>query len=552
MTWRLPIALVLIAGGMQSPPPQAPRGTITGVVVDSASGEAQSDATVIARSGTSGITALSNDRGEFTFTGLPAGVYELTVTKAGAVTTAFGAKAAGHKGVSIVVTDDAPARATVKMFRVARISGRVTMAGRPAVDATVYAHEVRTRGSARAVVPAGRGPFTSTDEHGEYSLYGLAPGEYVVVALPHADPPDARAGVQPAPRGLTFHPGTTTLMAASSVSVGPGEDRGNVDIALVSRPPSRINVYLLTSAGSMDSSTTIDVAPAFLPPLFASTFAKPRRDPGEGGVISFGGLPAGRYVVTAGTPPRRARAEVELAGGETQDVSLALDEQATVTGRVVLNAHGRTMAPNLRNLGISVVRLDLPATLSPRPEIGWFPPAPSPSPTGSVRIAAVSTAVTPDSDGSFLLLGMAPGRYRLTISGISSGWSLESASTFEVRGSQPVSNTTVVLTDRPSAIGGRVLDIRGEGTADYFIAVVPADRNAWTAGSTAMRFARPLSNGQYRLDALAPGDYYVLALEDVDEEAWAAGDWPDFDVASAVKVTIASGEQKTLNLKAGR
>jgi hypothetical protein len=30
------------------------------------------------------------------------------------------------------------------------------------------------------------------------------------------------------------------------------------------------------------------------------------------------------------------------------------------------------------------------------------------------------------------------------------------------------------------------------------------------------------------------------------------GEWPDFDLTAALKVTIASGESKTLNIRAGR
>lgn len=63
---------------------------------------------------------------------------------------------------------------------------------------------------------------------------------------------------------------------------------------------------------------------------------------------------------------------------------------------------------------------------------------------------------------------------------------------------------------------------------------------------------RPNAEGRYRFVGLPPGDYLVMALTSVDDAAWADGDWPPLDTTNVVRITLASGEQKTLNLRSGR
>ena len=67
-----------------------------------------------------------------------------------------------------------------------------------------------------------------TDDLGQYRLYGLMPGDYVVSATMRSGM--QFAGGQPAPEdatdgyATTFFPGTTNVAEASPISVGLGQE----------------------------------------------------------------------------------------------------------------------------------------------------------------------------------------------------------------------------------------------------------------------------------------------------------------------------------------
>jgi hypothetical protein len=61
--------------------------------------------------------------------------------------------------------------------------------------------------------------------------------------------------------------------------------------------------------------------------------------------------------------------------------------------------------------------------------------------------------------------------------------------------------------------------------------------------------ARPATDGHYEFRDLPPGDYYVTAISDPDPDTWSDPATLAQLIASSVRVSIASGEQKTLDLR---
>ena len=120
------------------------------------------------------------DSGRFTISDLPAGRFTLTVTRASFVTSVYGAKRPGRPGTPIVVTTGARITdVTVRIWRGAVIAGAIRdEMGAPVANVPVTATPARD-------VPAG-GILTlsnngaTTNDQGEYRIFGLEPGTYVV------------------------------------------------------------------------------------------------------------------------------------------------------------------------------------------------------------------------------------------------------------------------------------------------------------------------------------------------------------------------------------
>src|SRR6185295_6890433 len=128
-------------------------------------------------------------------------------------------------------------------FRVSRggaISGQVVDEfGQPAADVSVMPFESRLSGASRAMVPAGR-PAT-TNDLGEFRLFGLMPGRYTLAAtVRNADEglpgeTQERAGYAP-----TVYPGTTNPRAAQRVALAPGQQISGLTMPLVAARLVRI------------------------------------------------------------------------------------------------------------------------------------------------------------------------------------------------------------------------------------------------------------------------------------------------------------------------
>ena len=119
----------------------------------------------------------------------------------------------------------------------------------------------------------------------------------------------------------------------------------------------------------------------------------------------------------------------------------------------------------------------------------------------------------------------------------------------EVR-SENVSGLNVIFTDKISSLAGSVRDSRGNPIADATVIAFPSDERLWAPQSRQIVTARTNASGAYRLAQFPPGDYFVVAVDEVEQGEW-------FDPAflvlvkdRATKVSVAEGEQRTQDLKA--
>jgi hypothetical protein len=180
-------------------------------------------------------STLTDDNGRYEITGLRAASYTLMASKGGFVTLRYGQRRPNEPGRPIHLADNAVLESVnVALPRGSAITGRVfDQNGEPVVNATVQALRRRFVRGHRELT-AGAGTADTTDDRGEFRVYGLSPGTYYLSASTpeplNREPAGARSSTGP----FTFYPGTSSPEAAQAVTVGLGEEIAGLSFAMTS------------------------------------------------------------------------------------------------------------------------------------------------------------------------------------------------------------------------------------------------------------------------------------------------------------------------------
>ena len=121
---------------------------------------------------------------------------------------------------------------------------------------------------------------------------------------------------------------------------------------------------------------------------------------------------------------------------------------------------------------------------------------------------------------------------------------------FDVTASD-INGVVVTFTDRPADLSGTIQDANGQPAPEYFVVVFSADKTFWTAQSRRIQAKRPGSDGQFNFANLAPGDYLVGAVTDVEQGEWFDPAFLTQLAPAAIPVTIAEGERKRQDIRLG-
>src|SRR5258708_1314410 len=125
---------------------------------------------------------LTANQGRYEFKELPAGRFNVSVSKSGYVTMQYGQNRPFEPGRPIELADAQVLEKTdVALPRGGVLAGRVIdEAGEAVAEADVTAMRMQFQNGKRRLVPSGRN--ASTNDLGQFRLYGLPPGEYFVSA----------------------------------------------------------------------------------------------------------------------------------------------------------------------------------------------------------------------------------------------------------------------------------------------------------------------------------------------------------------------------------
>jgi uncharacterized protein (DUF2141 family) len=520
-----------------------------------------------------GATTITDEAGRFVFVNLPAGRYTIGASKPTWVTTQYGSKRPLRPGTAVPLADGQRLQIAVRMAHGAVITGLLLdHANLPASGAQVRALRYQMSAGERRLVEAGS---ATTDDRGAYRIYGLAAGDYYVSAFTRtlggmmtgelhltsdADvrdaasedtrtPPSAPVSVALAP---AFYPSGTSVSQAGLISLAPGEERGGVDFALplVRTAPVEGSATLPEGGAPAGVEVSLIAAASGLPGQPSDNIR--RSFPGADGQFQFAGIPPGTYNLIArgsrpisnpdGTPAPPlmvwGAAQITVDGEPVTGVSLSLEPGLTLAGRVRF-PESALKPPDLTSVRIGLASAD----------------AQSP-------ITFVPAAVPAGADGQFTLVGVMPGRYRVTATfpgvGRPGGWTIGSITAnggdaldapLVVAPNQHVLDALVTFTDRLAQISGAV---RAGSPADYTVVVFPEDQSLWQPQTRRIQGARAAADGAFTFRNVPSGAYLVALSDDVETGEWFDPVFLQRLRASATRVAVRGTDAVTVELTGGR
>ena len=598
-----------------APPPRGATGLLSGTLVAADTGRPVRRATVTLASPDSGVrkTATTDEAGAFSFTQLPAGSFTLSATRQGYLDVAFGQRTpgSGRPGTAIQLAAGQKLEdVTLRMPRTGILTGVISDEfGDPMMGMQVRAWRYVKRSGERTLQLAGT---ATTDDRGIYRITGLLPGEHLVgtgardtsetmmlevmkmreMAVERA----VRSYADAKPRGAM-----NAAMTRGHQRLGSREERLRRRLlprysAVVGRGVGDARHQRGTKRHRHAASGRAARAGQRIHHRTGWRTATRRRGSSRRKRIDasnreglFRAGSCGRHVHDQRRPARAIHAHSPHQSNKYQLHIVDHDEAMSVEGKtVVLNnfefSRGNAVkTPEGQNAPESLWgQMDLSVDGRPLTNVvlslqrgfdvsGTFafdgtPPLPPDLSRIRVQLTPVATAGVDAGAGSsatytagrFTLKGVTPGRYRLSASGLPSGWMLQSAvfggrdvldTMLEVKPGDELSNGIVSFTSQSTELSGMLQDNSGKPVADYTIVVFASDRRYWTPMSRRIQAARPSTDGRFSFRNLPAGEYRLIAVVDPEPGEWFDPAFLDQVVGATMPVSLGDGERKVQDVR---
>lgn len=542
------LVLLLLAEGLAEAQPQPPRdrppaptvGTalIRGHVIDGATGLPVPRARVRLQGPAPRPAILTDVSGAFEFTKLPAAPYTVVADKSTYLPGRHPDPERSLRAMRQTLTlrdGQLIENITLKVFRSGVIAGRVVDAYGDPVESAELRVVSAARAGSRVTLRGG----WQTNDLGEFRVSGLPAGRYLVAALPPRNffvDESSMANAQPLPEPLpTYYPGAVAQDQAQPLTLGKGQAVIGIEIVMAEGTPTLVSGVVVSRDGSPVTSgggvTARSVATESLPGSSV-----------RGGGIRGDGtfrmkLSPGEYILDAhvslpAAGPRQGEneqfgtARVSVGTEALEGISIVIGRGASASGRVIFE--GTTPPPN--NPG--KVRLPLYSEDAQLCRAGEAALAPD----WSFRVAGLFGTCTAPMQSMF-------GRWNLKAVMHRGQDLLQRPLTFEA--GQRFSDVQIVFTDRRTELTLGVTGEDGQPTRNYVAIVFSADKERWkqhgrylqtyvppTDEQVMRATRRPATSSTPRaaavppsqitrqvMSGLQPGDYYAIAIDDIEGEA---------------------------------
>jgi len=526
-------------------------------------------------------TTYTDADGRFVFRNLPFGRYTIEATRPGYVRSAYGARRYDRPGTPVTITDaDRVHTLEWWMARGAVITGRILDEfGHPAQGGRVNVQQIRVVNGERTLVSV---PMVSTilgevvDDRGEYRLFGLPAGDYVISVMPRsigtgdirrmtdAEMQAARQAIQqpgtatttPPPTTLGFSevyfPGVLSSTEAATITVRAGEVRAGVDFNVRLVPTATLEGLVITPGGVAPESVRLSLTPKGggtstiigAPGAATMVFTELRIASGgtqvnPDGTFTYGGVAPGSYTLNAnvtrdGATPLWAATDVTVDGHTVSGLSLVLQEGLTVSGTLAFEADG----------------VDPPVDVS-RARLNFIPMG-----GGMVVMSPGATTVT---ESGFTARGLVPGPMRViaTFNTPEANWTLKSAVIkgrdvldlpFVLEPTDTITDAVLTFTNQVQDVSGTLSDATNRPAPDFTIVVFPEDPALWSS-TRRVRTSRPGTDGRFTITGLPSGRYRIAAVTDIGPEETRDLALLEELAAASIVFTLGDGERKVQDLR---
>ena len=280
------IVLFLLQGSQAQTP-----ASIEGIVVRAGT------STPVARARVSigSAQALTDDGGRFSFKNLRPGSYRVSVAHNAYLPAQYGERTRGAQGKEIALGSGQEVKdIVVPLTPKSAISGRLyDKYGDPVTNANVQALSYTYQDGRRILIVA---DTARTNDLGEYRLFWLAPGPYIISAIPPESLFAVEGGVgAPSPEThlAVYFPGTTDPAGAMLIELPPGINYTGVDLPVIDARAVGVRGQIVNSlTGQPAIGAAINLVPRRGTVATGSTA---RAIVGAGGVFEFRHLAPGSY-----------------------------------------------------------------------------------------------------------------------------------------------------------------------------------------------------------------------------------------------------------------
>jgi hypothetical protein len=542
---------ILTSPGAQTGPPQTQEQplkdeaycTVEGVVIDARTQAPLRKASVVLVGGgeasRGGAGALSDASGRFVFERVPPGRYQLTVRRNGYASAPGMGGGGGNPATLTLAAGQHLKGIVLRLQPAAVITGRVIDEdGEPLAYARISAMQYRYVRGKRQLVPSGGG--ATTDDRGEYRMFGLTPGRYYISAAYE----DRQMGLRPLARARSadrftypamYFPGVLDPEQAVAVQMKAGEERSGIDFRL--SPAQAVSVSGRVIAGGTGRPGR-DVAVMIIPRTNLGFFGSVSRrfqqvDPATGR-FTIPSMRPGSYVVTAFYRGQDnalyARQEIEVGSADIEGIELVLAPGITLQGRV-----------EIERGGADLIKLDgTRVFLQPEEDMPL-------GGSGSDRVA---------DDGAFQLRNLSPGRFTVRLLRQPDGGYLKAARL----GDQDVLSGGLML--HPGSAGGTLHLVVSPFGGQVDGVVLDQDKKPF-AGAAAVLvpeeskrnredlFFQQSSDqdGRFSFRGVPPGDYKVFAWDKIEFGVYRDPAFLERYEDEGVKVSVKERSQEVAELK---
>jgi hypothetical protein len=470
-------------------------GVIQGISVENATRLPLARTRVkLQRVGGSGLTTVQNAiggrMGQFTFTGLPEGLYVVSAVRAAYAETVFVAKPGDSRTSLVNIGRDTDFFAEVRVRRLGVITGRIldeNGIGIPGVNVLAYTASIPLRVTAQG----------KSDDRGAYRIFGLPKGKYYVRNAPQQL--DDGPGLLP-----TFFPHGTMSRDARAVDVELDRETPDVDI-------TPAHGTLLSISGSVQCPSGAATV------VLSSDTGRREARVGCGGSYHFRELAPAQYELLGQQPERTLASWLPFTADQSRQITLDLKPY-----------------PSVANGGRG------PVTIRRKDPAGEHEP-----------IALALGAAVPILPGMWEMTATPPPGQYLDRLFIDPEWSRQVRGggdwyEFQARDAARL-RIGMHLGERSASLVGSVVQ-RGErapGVPVFLYPVLPETR--LRAAGNRLTFAD--DKGNYRFEGLPPGRYLVAASFEISTPTEDA-----MRLARAEDLTLGDGatEQRTLTLEASQ